>query len=95
MRTRNIARRLGIYRATDKTYGEAVMGATDTTPVRTPDSTAWLEQLSAELIEHPDRPRQWVRPALISDRDLSTNGPSLLGAPSGPGRETFTGGEAA
>jgi hypothetical protein len=42
-------------------------------------STFWLQELSATLIEHPDRPRQWVRPALVSDR-----GHSLL---PGPGRE--------
>jgi hypothetical protein len=44
------------------------------------------------LIEHPDRPRQWVRPALISDRDRT---PAVPSSPPGPGRETFTGGEAA
>jgi hypothetical protein len=29
-------------------------------------STAWLEELSQALVEHPDRPRQWVRPSLIN-----------------------------
>ena len=76
----------------------------------TPDpqaSTTYLEQLSdtlsAEalrdrlnrrpLVKHPDRSNTWVR-SIFPDRDLSTNGPSLLGAPLGPGRESF-GGEAA
>ena len=72
----------------------------------TPDfqgSTVFLESLSADLlreklrrrpfVKHPDRSNTWVR-SIFPDRDLSTNGPSLLGAPSGPGRETF-GGEAA
>jgi hypothetical protein len=67
-------------------------------------STEFLEGLSADLlreklrrrpfVKHPDRSNTWVR-SIFPDRDLSTNGPSLLGAPSGPGRETFTGGEAA
>ena len=81
MKTRNIIARLRGYTVTDKTYGAAVMGATDTVAVRTPDSTAFLEELSASLIEHPDRPRQWVRPDLISDR-----GHSLL---PGSGREAL------
>jgi hypothetical protein len=70
-------------------------------------STEFLESLSADLlreklrrrplVEHPDRHShtfQVLVRSIFPDRDRSTNGPSLLGAPSGPGRETF-GGEAA
>ena len=70
----------------------------------TPDfqgSTEFLEDLSADLlreklrrrpfVKHPDRSNTWVR-SIFPDRDRT---PAVPSSPPGPGRETFTGGEAA